>query len=142
MSREDAWQSKAKALGRAALMELATVVTPETILRWYRNLIAAEYDGTAKRGPGRPRVDNEIPGLILKMARETPAWATQEYEDLCAILATKSVGARSSYLILDRDPQYSTALRNIRDPDLGDFGLAQFRRRGAILCQGKAYPSS
>ena len=94
---------KGKALGRAALMELATIVTSDTILRWYRDLVAAKYDGIAKRGPGRPRVANEIPDLILKMARENPAGATREFEELYAILAAKSVGARSSEFLSSTD---------------------------------------
>ena len=46
---------RAKALSRGALAQLATIVTPETLLTWRRKLIAAKYDGSAKRGPGRPR---------------------------------------------------------------------------------------
>jgi|GEM_PF-2109850 len=46
---------KAKAIGRSALRQLGTVVTPDTLLRWYRNLVAAKYDGSKQRGPGRPR---------------------------------------------------------------------------------------
>jgi hypothetical protein len=38
---------KAKALGRKALAEIATIVTPETLLAWHRKLIAQKYDGTA-----------------------------------------------------------------------------------------------
>ena len=40
---------KATALGRKGLRELASIVTPETILRWYRELIASKYDETSKR---------------------------------------------------------------------------------------------
>ena len=47
--------SKGKAVGRRALMGIETLVTPETILRWYRQLIAKKYDGSGKRGVGRPR---------------------------------------------------------------------------------------
>jgi len=43
-----------KPLGRKRLAALASLVTPQTTLRWYRNLIASKYDGNAKRGPGRP----------------------------------------------------------------------------------------
>ena len=45
----------AKPLGRARLRELSTIVTPDTLLRWYHELVAAKYDGSAKRSPGRPR---------------------------------------------------------------------------------------
>ena len=43
---------KAKGLGRKILAEVATIVTPETLLAWHRKLIAQKYEGTSKRGPG------------------------------------------------------------------------------------------
>jgi hypothetical protein len=45
--------AKAKGLGRKLLAELATIVTPKTLLAWHRRLIAQKYDGSGKRGPGR-----------------------------------------------------------------------------------------
>ena len=45
---------KAQALGRKALAQIASVATPATLLRWYRCLIAAKYDGSKNRSPGRP----------------------------------------------------------------------------------------
>ncbi len=45
--------AKAKTLGREALTEIAGLVTPDTLLRWYRTLIAKKYDGSRYRGPGR-----------------------------------------------------------------------------------------
>src|SRR5688572_25289291 len=42
---------KAKSLGRRRLRELSTIVTPDTLLRWYRELVAQKYDGSARRGP-------------------------------------------------------------------------------------------
>src|SRR5499427_4944700 len=47
--------AKAKSIGRKLLNEVATIVTPETLLAWHRKLIAKKYDGSANRGPGRPR---------------------------------------------------------------------------------------
>lgn len=64
----------AKPLGRARLRELSPIVTPDTLLRWYRELVAENYDGSAKRTPGRPRVRAEIQKLIVKMAVENPRW--------------------------------------------------------------------
>jgi len=52
--------TKAKVLGRRLLAEAATIVTPETLLAWHRKLVAQKYDGTGKRGPGRPRTLGEI----------------------------------------------------------------------------------
>ena len=65
---------KAKKLGRRVLHELATLVTPETLLAWHRKLIARKYDGRQQRGPGRPRTPNEIQQLVVRMATENRAW--------------------------------------------------------------------
>jgi hypothetical protein len=65
--------AKAKELGRAALEKLDILVTPDTLLRWYRELIAAKYDGSGKRGPG-PGIMAEIEALILRMATDNPTW--------------------------------------------------------------------
>ena len=65
---------KGKALGRRVLMGIETLVTPETILRWYRQLIARKYDGSGRRGVGRPRTRETIRDLIVRMARENTSW--------------------------------------------------------------------
>ena len=51
---------RAKKLGRRVLDELATIVTPETLLAWHRKLIARKYDGSKQRAFGRPRTQDEI----------------------------------------------------------------------------------
>ena len=61
-------------LGRRALGQVATVATPDTILRWYRELVAKKYDGSAKRGPGRPGTVTGVIRLLVRMARENPSW--------------------------------------------------------------------
>jgi transposase InsO family protein len=66
--------AKAKAVGRSALSALDTIVTPDTLLRWYRNLVAAKYDGSQQRGPGRPPTKLDIVSLIVRMAKENPSW--------------------------------------------------------------------
>src|SRR4029453_4518666 len=65
---------KAKPLGRKRLRELSPIVTPDTLLRWYRELVAQKYDGSARRGPGRPRIAGEIQQLIVEMALAHPRW--------------------------------------------------------------------
>src|SRR6478736_2388282 len=62
--------ARAKGLGRKVLAELATIVTPETLLRWHRQLIAQKYDGSGNRGPGRPRTACEVEGLVVRMAQD------------------------------------------------------------------------
>ncbi len=44
---------KGKALGRKALRQVASIVTPDTILAWHRKLIAQKWDYRERRGPGR-----------------------------------------------------------------------------------------
>lgn len=65
---------KAKALGCKALRELETLVTPDTLLRWHRELVARKWNYSHRRGPGRPRVMQEITELILRLSEENPAW--------------------------------------------------------------------
>jgi hypothetical protein len=59
----------AKKLGRKALSKLDTLVTPDTLLRWYRRLVAQKYDGTGRRGP-KPRRTADVVELVLRMAHE------------------------------------------------------------------------
>src|ERR1035437_8495553 len=66
--------AKAKGLGRKLLAEVATIVTPETLLAWHRKLIAQKYDGSGKRGPGRPRTAGELEALVVRMAEENRDW--------------------------------------------------------------------
>ena len=49
-------------------------VTPATILRWHRDLIARKWDYTSRRRPGRPSTGISVKTLIIGMARENPAW--------------------------------------------------------------------
>src|SRR6267154_2008086 len=62
-------------LGRMVLEDVAATAKPDTILGWYRKLIAKKFDGSKfRRGVGRPKVDQETERLVLQMARENPSW--------------------------------------------------------------------
>jgi putative transposase len=62
-------------LGRKALEDVANVVKPDTLLGWYRRLIARKFDGSkSRRYPGRPRIDDEIEQLVVRMAKENTDW--------------------------------------------------------------------
>lgn len=65
---------KAHALGRKVLKEIETLVTPNTLLRWYRELIASKWNYSHRRGPGRPRVMTALTDLVVQMALENPSW--------------------------------------------------------------------
>ena len=72
-------------LGRKVLDEVANVARPDTILAWYRKLVARKFDGSkARRGPGRPRIKREIEQLIIRMARENRDWG---YDRIAGALA-------------------------------------------------------
>ena len=60
--------AKAKGLGRKLLREFATIVTPETLLRWHQRLVAQKYNGSAKRRTGLPRTAAEIEQLVIQFA--------------------------------------------------------------------------
>ena len=61
-------------LGRRVLMQVAGIVTPDPILRWYRRLIAQTYDGSARRGRGRPMTRRDVAARVVRMAVENPQW--------------------------------------------------------------------
>jgi putative transposase len=81
--------AKAKGLGRRILAEVGTIVTPETLLAWHRKLIAHKYDGSGKRGPGRPRTAGEIEALVVRMAKENRDWGYGRIEGALSNLGHK-----------------------------------------------------
>jgi transposase len=74
-----------KRLGRTALQQVACVAKPETILAWYRRLIARKFDGSKFRSsPGRPRIEPEVEAFIVRFARENSGWG---YDRIVGALA-------------------------------------------------------
>ena len=62
-------------LGRESLEDVAVSAKPDTILGWYRKLIANKFDGSkSRRTHGRPRIDEEMENLVVRMAKENPSW--------------------------------------------------------------------
>ena len=62
-------------LGGKALEEVAGAAQPDTILGWYRKLIAKKFDGSRfRQRVGRPRIAEEIERLVVRMANENPGW--------------------------------------------------------------------
>jgi len=72
-------------LGRKVLAEVANVARPDTILAWYRKLVARKFDGSkARRRLGRPRIKAELEKLIVRMAKENRDWG---YDRIAGALA-------------------------------------------------------
>src|SRR5882672_10665652 len=66
--------AKGRALGRRVLNQLGGLVTPDTILRWYRELIAKKYDGTARRNGSKRGTTASPQQLVVRFATENPSW--------------------------------------------------------------------
>jgi putative transposase len=72
-------------LGRKALRGVASVAKPDTILAWYRRLVAEKFDGSRYRQyPGRPKITSVVEALVVRMARENTGWG---YDRIVGALA-------------------------------------------------------
>ncbi|MFT5130827.1 MAG: putative transposase [Rhodothermales bacterium] len=75
---------KAMALGKL-LDETVTMVKPDTIRRWHRELVRKKWDHSDKRRKaGRPPIDKEVEKLIVKFAKENRSWG---YDRIVGALA-------------------------------------------------------
>ena len=64
---------KAKAVGRKALLQLDTLVSPDTLMRWHRRLVAQKCDFSQHRRPGRP-------GILREIAQRSFAWRSKSLD--------------------------------------------------------------
>ena len=91
----------------------AFLVTPQTVLRWHRELVRRRWSRGTGRRPGRPSLAEATRALILRLARENPRWGYQRIQGDLAKL-----GLRVS----------ATAIRTL----LGRHGLGPAPRRGGV----------
>ncbi|MBU2513391.1 helix-turn-helix domain-containing protein [bacterium] len=64
-----------KRVGIKALKEISCIVKPETILKWFRKLVAKKFDGSKFRKTfDRPPISPELEKLIIRFAEENPSW--------------------------------------------------------------------
>jgi len=127
-------EASAKAIGRKLLQEIATIVTPETLLAWHRKLIAQKYDGSADRGPGRPRTSAEIAALVTRMATENRSWGYRRIQgalsNLGHLLAFKTIANILKAHGIEPAPERSRKTTwkeflNVID-NIYEFGLTRF----------------
>ncbi len=77
-------------LGSKVLADVATIAQPDTILGWYRKLVARKFDGSkARRGSGRPRIKREVEQLIIRMASENRDWGYDQIAGRWPIWGTR-----------------------------------------------------
>ena len=102
-------------LGRQRLQEVATIVTPATLLRWYHRLIARKFDGSHHRYHlGRPRVIEEIEQLVVRMAEENATWGYRRIQSALANLG----------ILLTRSPCETSCVATLSTLHLDDAKLA------------------
>ena len=93
---------KAKAVGRKALLELDTIVSPDTLLRWHRRLVAQKWNFAERRGAGRPVIMRHISELIVRMAQDNRSWGYTRIQGALANLNHK-VGRGTIANVLKRN---------------------------------------
>jgi hypothetical protein len=77
-------------LGRKGLLQVARIAKPDTILAWYRTLVAEKFDGSQQRhSPGRPRTSPEIEVLVVRLACENSGWGYDQTWERWPIWATR-----------------------------------------------------
>lgn len=76
-----------KRLGRQGLEPVASAAKPDTILAWFRKLVAHKFDGSRHRlYPGRPPLGRKLTELIVRLARENSGWGYDRIAGALAIL--------------------------------------------------------
>jgi hypothetical protein len=74
-------------LGRKCLKDIATIATPDMLLRWYKRLIAQKFDGSRQRRQlGRPRVAEEGEQCVIRMTKENRTWGYRRIQGALANL--------------------------------------------------------
>ena len=68
--------SLAKSVGRQELFNISTLVTPDTLLRWYKKLVKDKWTYAQEKRVGRPRIKPETEQLVIRMLRNNPAWGS------------------------------------------------------------------
>src|SRR5271165_1054584 len=94
---------RGKVLGRKALEQIATLVTPDTILRWHRQLIAEKWDysNRRERQPGRPPTAPEVVELVVRLARENPTWGYDRIQGALANLGHEIADSTVANILKD-----------------------------------------
>jgi putative transposase len=79
--------AKAKRLTRELLEATTALFTPDTILGWYRKLVAQKYDGSKNcQNPGRSKISQEITDLVIRFKKENPHWGYTRIKDYIVYL--------------------------------------------------------
>jgi len=107
--------AKAKRLSRKMLEQCTELFTSDTIMRWFRELIAQKYDGSQNRtSPGRPQIDQEIVNLVIRFKEENPRWGYQKITDQIVYLGYKISKSSVKNILVENgyDPEPDLTVRS------------------------------
>jgi putative transposase len=108
---------------------ISFIVTPQTILRWHRELVRRKWTYGRRGNPGRPPIDAEVRELILRLARENPRWGAVRVQGELRKLGIR-VGATTIRMLL-RKAGFGPAPRRT-GPTWSEFLKAQ--AKGIMAC--------
>lgn len=130
-------------LGREALNDVAATATPDTILGWYRKLVARKFDGSkSRKRVGRPKADAQPEKLVVRTARENPGWG---YDRIVGALANlgrqisdQTVGKHSqaSRHIARAQTEADGSLDGFHSFAYGGSGRGRFLYGGSLHAEG------
>ena len=106
---------KAKAVGRKALLELDSILSPDTLLRWHKRLVAQKSNFAERRGVGRPGIMRHVSELIVRMAQDNRGWGYTRIQGALANLNHK-VGRGTIANVLKRNGIEPAPERSRRTP--------------------------
>jgi len=107
--------AKAKRLSRKMLEQCTELFTADTIMRWYRELVAQKYDGSENRtSPGRPQIGHEIVNLVIRFKEENPRWGYQKITDQIVYLGHKISKSSVKNILIENgyDPEPDLTVRS------------------------------
>ncbi len=123
--------AKGVPLGRRMLTALATIVTPDTILRWHRQLVAAKFTHPAKETRvGRPGLMKTIRETIVRIAKENARWGYTrirgEMKKLGHDVATSTIADALKHAGIPPSPQRPTSWRTFLKAHAGTIAAMDF----------------
>jgi hypothetical protein len=107
--------AKAKRLSRKMLEQCTELFTPDTVMRWYRKLIADKYDGSRNRTyAGRPSISQEVIDLVLRFKEENPRWGYRKTRDQVVYLGYTICKSSVKNILIEHgyDPEPDLTVRS------------------------------
>ncbi|MHC4323870.1 MAG: integrase core domain-containing protein [Planctomycetota bacterium] len=115
LSNSQRMRVAAKRLIRNMLEQCTELFTPNTVMRWYRKLIAEKYDGSQNRMyAGRPQIAQEIVDLVIRFKEENPRWGYKKNRDQVVYLGYTICKSSVKNILIEHgyDPEPDLTVRS------------------------------